>query len=371
MNRKLIVDAIIGLNLGEIYGKYRVYSKTSENLNEKVDFKEIPYECKWRYNLPYKDLIYRMFFYPQILKKHIRTRADITHIFSQEETYLLNRLKFDSPKVATCLDLIPLIFKDNSRIPMNTWFMKYSIKGMRNADKIISISEHTKNDLIKYIKVPSNKIETVYLGVDKQYKRLSTGEVDNIKKKYQLGEKFILYLGSEQPRKNFTLLLKSFHKLKTRHGLEGIKLVKVGRPQLPESQRNTTFDLIDQLKIRKNVIFIDYVPEEDLPALYNASDLFVFPSLYEGFGLPVLEAMACGVPVITSNSSSLPEVVGDAGIMVDPYDVDGLAGEMYKVWTDEDLKEDLRKRGTDRAKMFSWERTADKTFNIYKEVLGE
>ena len=125
------------------------------------------------------------------------------------------------------------------------------------------------------------------------------------------------------------------------------------------------------LGLEREVIFAGYVDEDELPAWYNAADLFVYPSLYEGFGLPPLEAMACGCPVITSNTSSLPEVVGDAGIMVDPHDVDALADAMERVLTDESLREDMRRRGLERAKRFSWQRSAREMWDIYEEVYHE
>ena len=116
------------------------------------------------------------------------------------------------------------------------------------------------------------------------------------------------------------------------------------------------------------MIFTGYLPDEDLPALYNAADLFVYPSIYEGFGLPPLEAMSCGCRVITSNTSSLPEVVGDAGIMIDPYDTDALTSSIYEVLTNNELRADMVKKGLERAKMFSWEKTAEETLEIYKDV---
>lgn len=121
--------------------------------------------------------------------------------------------------------------------------------------------------------------------------------------------------------------------------------------------------------LQNDVIFTGYISDGDLPALYNAADLFVYPSLYEGFGLPPLEAMACGCPVITSNTSSLHEVVGDAGIMVDPYDVDRLADAMHKVLSNDGLREDMIKKGLERAEMFSWEKTARETLKVYEEVI--
>ena len=127
---------------------------------------------------------------------------------------------------------------------------------------------------------------------------------------------------------------------------------------------------VEELELEAHTIFTGYIPDEDLPAIYSGADLFVFPSLYEGFGLPPLEAMACGTPVVCSNAASLPEVVGDAAIMVDPYDVEGLAQAMRRVLADRDLQEDLRQRGLERAKLFSWEKTARETMQVYEKVLG-
>ncbi|MEA3458002.1 MAG: glycosyltransferase family 1 protein, partial [Candidatus Thermoplasmatota archaeon] len=131
------------------------------------------------------------------------------------------------------------------------------------------------------------------------------------------------------------------------------------------------FETINKLNLQNDVVFTGYVSDEDLPALYNAADLFVYPSIYEGFGLPPLEAMACGTPVITSNTSSLPEVVGDAGIMVDPPDVDRLADAMHEVLTNEGLRANMIKKGLGRAEMFSWEKCARETLEVYEEVYGE
>jgi len=368
MNNKLTVNAILGLNLGEMYGKYKVYLKTAENLHDKAVFNEIPYELP-RFNVPYFDLVHKIFIYPQRVKKLLIKDADLTHVFSQEETYLLNRINFNSPKIATCLDIIPLIYQENTQMSLK--FLKYSIDGMKNADKIITISQHTKKDLVEYLKIPSEQIEPVYLGVDSNFEVIPHEKLNNIMEKYNLPESFILYVGSEQPRKNFQSVIKAFNSLIKTYNLKGVKLVKVGRPQIGEADRKAIFDLIEGLGLAKDVFFMDYIPEEDLPSIYNLADLFVYPSLYEGFGLPPLEAMACGTPVVTSNTSSLPEVVGDAGIMVDPMDVDALADSMHQVLTDEALQMKLKAKGISQAKEFSWEKTAQKTWKIYEQVLNE
>jgi glycosyltransferase involved in cell wall biosynthesis len=152
-------------------------------------------------------------------------------------------------------------------------------------------------------------------------------------------------------------LIKAFYKLKKK--LPDAKIVKVGRPG-SRVGRKGLLKLIDNLELQNDITFIDYVPETELPRYYNSADLFVFPSAYEGFGLPPLEAMACGVPVIASNAASLPEVVGGACVMKNPQDVDGFAKAMYSVLTDDGLRENMIKKGLKRARLFSWQKTAEK-----------
>lgn len=362
----LKINAIVGPKInGEMYGRYKVYSKTAEYLSEKVDYNEISY--KWpsfRFPFPRRDLLYNLFTYPKIVQKSLE-ESDLIHFFSQEDTFLLRYLKLDCPTIATCLDTIGLHLPENGTF--GKLFTGYSIRSMRKADKIITISEKTKEDLIQYTRIPEEKIKTIYLGVDAKFKILKEEDIQELKNRYDLPENFILYLGSEQSRKNFIFLIKAFYCLKKKYNLK-IKLVKAGRSQITEKQRKKTFELINKLNLTKDIIFIDYIPEKDLTTLYNAANLFVYPSLYEGFGLPPLEAMACGTPVITSNTTSLPEVVGEAGIIVDPHNIKELRDAMYNVLKDPELGNELSKKGLKRAKMFSWERTAQETWKVYEDI---
>jgi glycosyltransferase involved in cell wall biosynthesis len=370
MKDKIKVDAFTGITSNEICGRHKVYIKTSEKLEDKVDFNEVPYvDSKFKLNFPYKYIIHNLFFYPKIAQKYVRTNTDILHFFSQEETYLLNSIKTDVPKIATCLDIIGLTLNEYDFFDKK--FKSHSIKAMKDADKIITISDFTKNELINYTGISSDKIKTIYLGPDEEFRPLSSKEIEDSRKEYKLPESFILYVGSEQSRKNFQLIIKAFYKLKKKYGLEELKLVKAGSSQIPDVLRNKIFDLIKELNLENDVIFTDYVTDDTLIKMYNAAELFVFPSLYEGFGLPPLEAMACGCPVITSNTSSLPEVVGEAGLMIDPHDVDSLTESMYKILSDNGLKKELSKKSLERAKMFSWQKTADQTLEVYKEVLNK
>jgi glycosyltransferase involved in cell wall biosynthesis len=270
---------------------------------------------------------------------------------------------FKQKCIITVYDLTPLLFSEThekGRVLMHKYLFPLILK---KSDKIISISHHTKNDIIKHFKIPEDNIKVIHLAANENYKPLNENEINNIKQKYNLNYPFILYVGTLEPRKNIPTLLKAFYKLK-KQGIKH-KLVITGKKGW---KYKSIFETIEKLNLQKDVIFTGYVPDEDLPALYNAADLFVYPSIYEGFGLPPLEAMQCGTPVITSNTSSLPEVVGDAGIMVNPYDVDELANKMYEVLTNDGLREELSKKGIERAKLFSWKKCAEEHLKVYEEV---
>ena len=174
----------------------------------------------------------------------------------------------------------------------------------------------------------------------------------------------MLFVGNIEPRKNLTRLVEAYALLLRRSHYRGPLILAGG-----QGWRNSEiFRCVEELELEKHVKFLGYVPDDVMPALMSGAEIFIYPSLYEGFGLPPLEAMACGTPVITSNVSSLPEVVGDAALMVDPHDVVALADAMHRVLTDRELREEMRRRGLERANEFSWEETARQTLRVYEEV---
>ncbi|HEX77693.1 MAG TPA: glycosyltransferase family 4 protein [Dehalococcoidia bacterium] len=300
--------------------------------------------------------IWRLFNLPLRLRK---TDLDLVH-----DPAGPGLLLFDVPfkRVETIYDLTPLLFPETH----NRGYVlahKLLYPRVKNLDKVITISENSKRDIMEHLKVPHEKIRVVYGAADERFQPLEEKEVAEVKRKYSLDFPFVLSVAVLEPRKNLPTLIKSFHKLKNQ-GLQHRLVIGGGRGW----KYKNIFRTVEGLGLDKEVIFLGYVPGEDLPKLYNAADLFVFPSIYEGFGLPPLEAMACGCPVITSNASSLPEVVGDAGIMVDPYDVDGWTEAMGEVLSNKGLRRDMRERGLERAKLFSWEKTAKETLRVYEEV---
>ncbi len=236
-------------------------------------------------------------------------------------------------------------------------------RSCRRARRILTVSEFTKKCLVEMYGLDDRKIVVTYHGFSSRYRPVrDPAVIERIRVKHKLPDRFILYVGKIQARKNLPRLLAAFASL-VREGHVPHHLVLVGKPTWTSED---TFSAIDSLGLSGRVIMAGEVSMEDLPAFYAAADVFVFPSLAEGFGLPPLEAMACGTPVISSNATSLPEVVGDAGILVDPYDVDALARAMLEVVSSENLRRQLSDKGLARAALFSDRRMAELTHATYE-----
>lgn len=233
------------------------------------------------------------------------------------------------------------------------------------ADLVITVSQASKADIVRFLGIPAAKIRVIYEGVGNTYQAQSEAEIECVRLKHRLPDRYILFVGSVEKRKNLSGLLQAYASLRRANHVPHLVIVgAAGRKGV------SVADIVDGPDLEDFVRRTGYVPESDLPALYSGAEMFVFPSLYEGFGLPPLEAMACGTPVVCSNAASLPEVVGDAAVTVDPYDVDALADAMHRVLTDPELREDLRAQGLERARQFTWERTARETLAVYREVCG-
>lgn len=246
---------------------------------------------------------------------------------------------------------------------MHKLFLQSSLK---KSNLIISDSESTKMDIIDLFNIPSEKIRVIYPAISEIFKKIEDlNLLKSVKAKYSLPDRYILFVGTLEPRKNLALLLKAFAELKKTQSI-GHKLVIVGRKGWLYSD---IFDIIRKEQLLEEIILTGYVEEIDLPAIYSMAEVLVYPSIYEGFGLPPLEAMACGCPVIASNTSSLPEVVGDAGILINPYDVEALKQAILSVIRDDALRNLLRDRGLERAKMFSWEKTAKEVLKCFYEII--
>jgi len=228
----------------------------------------------------------------------------------------------------------------------------------KRSKKVITISEFSKQQIVKILKVPEEKIEIVYCGISEEIKGFSKKEFYN-----EYGE-YILTVSSLEPRKNFRNLILAFNRLKFR---SNVKLIIVGS----ENRIFADLTLRNLIQGDDRIIMTGYVSDKDLSGLYRHAMLLVYPSLYEGFGLPPLEAMACGCPVVVSSAASLPEVCGDAAFYVDPYDVDDIAKGIYKVLTDEKLQRELRQKGLERVKLFSWRDSAEKFISVMEEAIDD
>lgn len=235
----------------------------------------------------------------------------------------------------------------------------------KRAHKIITGSENSKLDIIEILGLPEEKVQVVYIGIDDVYRPINNKhELDFVKAKYGITDRFILHVGSLNPRKNISRLIEAYKRLPL-DILEEYQLVIVGKRGWKSDE---IFARVKELCLENRVVFTGFIEDNDLPLLMNAADLLAFPSLYEGFGIPPLEAMACGTPVIASNTSSIPEVVGDAALLFDPYNVEEMSAAMYRALTDGQLREKLRQKGFERVKKFSWEKTAQETLAVYEEV---
>lgn len=240
------------------------------------------------------------------------------------------------------------------------YFKKNFWKKIKSADTIIVYSNFIKKSAVDLFNIPEERIRTIYHGFDrKTFRVYSRDELSPVKEKYRLPENFILYAGSIEPRKNLVNLILAYLSLDGNIRSK-YKLVLAG---FSGWKNKEIMDLIRGEE--PDVTYLGYIPDEDLARIYNLSSVFVFPSFYEGFGLPPLEAMACGCPVITSNTSSLPEVCGDAAYYIDPWSRESIAEAIHRIITDENLRKHLIERGTERSRLFSWEKSARELLDIF------
>ncbi len=239
-------------------------------------------------------------------------------------------------------------------------------QAVRKADHIIAVSNSTAEDLMNLLGVPETKITVIYEAADQIFRPLPREESETfIRERYNLPPDYILFVGTVEPRKNLNTLILAYHMLMEQHGLKPHLVFAGEHGWLSEE----VYSLVRELDLQEQCHFLGRVTTEGLVHLYNAARVLAHPALYEGFGLPPLEAMACGTPVVVSNVSSLPEVVGDAALLVDPSDVEAWAVALHRILTDDALWEELRTKGLERAKHFSWKKTAQETLAVYERVV--
>jgi len=297
--------------------------------------------------------------WPKVLKSRIE--KDKVDIFHGIEFYFPDTKR---KSVVTIHDLFAFIYVDAYSAKKRE-MLKSSVN---LSDVIIAISDATKADIMKHLRVDEKKIKVVHLAASSKFTPINDRELIKIfLKMKKLPEKFILYTGTVAPRKNIKTIIDSLSILKKKTNLIH-KLLICGFKEI--NYFSALKEHINRLNLNNDVIFLNYVTDNDLVYLYNAAEIFVFPSFYEGFGLPVLEAMACGSPVVSSSVSSLPEVIGDAGILVNPASPDELADSINKILINKELRESLHQKSLARASLFSWDKTAKGTIEVYKELLN-
>ena len=289
-----------------------------------------------------------------------KERVDLLHALA-----FVTPLLSPCPSVVTVYDLSFLLYPENFERAKRFYLGLFTRLSVRRARRVIVISESTKRDVVRLLGVPPEKVEVVYCGLDEAFHPLAQEQVAAFRSKRGLPERFILFVGTIEPRKNVTRLIEAFAALQTCQ-LANLKLVIGGAKGWFYQD---VFARVEELGLEGEVMFPGYIPANELPLWYSAAKLFVYPSLYEGFGLPPLEAMACGTPVVVASTSSLPEVVGEAGLTVDPSDIEGLAEAMRRALADEALRQEMRERGLRRAQGFSWTKTAQETVQVYRRAM--
>jgi glycosyltransferase involved in cell wall biosynthesis len=266
------------------------------------------------------------------------------------------------PTLLTVYDLIPLLLPQQSTLRARLLARWANRLALRAAQRVLAISDATRRDYLTQFRLPAEKIQSIPLAADSAFVGQSAERVAAMRSRCGLPERYVLYVGSNKPHKNLGRLVEAWARLKRRH--EPLVVAGAWDAHYPEPRQRAA-----ALGLENEVRWLGPVPDEELPALYSGALLFIFPSLYEGFGLPVLEAMACGTPVVCSNGSSLPEVAGEAALFVDPLSTEALVTTMSLALEEESLRQEMSAKGLKQAQRFSWLKTAQRSLEVYRSGL--
>lgn len=275
-------------------------------------------------------------------------------------------LQGNVPIITTIHDVIPLVFPKLFRLRERITLGLYFRAVRRKATHVITVSEQSRNDIHRLLDIDLNRISVTHNGVASIFRPVAPSDIVQRLARHQIEQPYILSVCTLEPRKNLVRVLQAFALLRHTHKVKH-RLVLVGKRGWLEKP---IFETARALGVEDHIQFTGFVPDDDLPALYSGADVFVYPSLYEGFGIPPLEAMACDCPVVTSNLSSLPEVVGNAALLVDPLDVNAIADGILRIIDDRALRESFVEAGLERARQFTWSHCANQTIKVYHQVLG-
>lgn len=268
--------------------------------------------------------------------------------------------------IVTIHDLMPFRHTEFLRPEWVLSIKKKIYLSVKRADALIAVSNFTKNEIVELLNIPEERIRVIHNGIAQIFKPVNdTMKIERVKSKYGVNGSYLLFVGNIEPKKNIERVIYAYLSLRQSLNCK-YPLLVVGKKTL---YFQSLLEVIRRYNAEKDIIFTDVVSNDELACLYSGAQFLIFPSLYEGFGIPVIEAMACGLPVITSNVTSLPEVVGDAALQVDPLSVDDITGAMHSLLYNNELRVTLQRRGFERAKLFSWEKTARETLSVYQEIV--
>ncbi len=268
-------------------------------------------------------------------------------------------------RVAFVHDLTTFLYPQY-HVRSNRFLHNRRFKHLNSVDAILTNSEYTKKDITEHLGINPEKIHVTYLGADSAFRPMPKQEMKHLLEPFKLNKPYILFVGTLEPRKNIKNLIRAFNRLKLKRKIPH-QLVLAGQDGWLCDE---IYQEINNSPARADILRLGYVSDEDVPKLMNGADCFVYPSYYEGFGLPVLEAMQCGTPVITSNRSSLPEVGGEACFYIEPESIESISEALYKVLSQDSLRKTMRVSGIEQAKLFSWEKCAEVTLSVYKSILS-
>jgi len=306
-------------------------------------------------------VLWQLFILPFKLKK---LNVNILH----STNYITPLFKFNLKFIVTIHDLTFIIFPEKFTIVKRLFFRFMVPIFIRKADKVITVSENTKNDIIKFLKVPKEKISVTFETYNECYdSEIKKEDSKKILDKYGINKNYFLFVGMIEPRKNILSILKAFIELDDELDED---LVIVGKKGWYYREIEEFMENIKNKRLKNRIIFTGFVSEKELVSIYKNAEIFIYPSFYEGFGIPPLEAMVCGVPVITSNTSSIPEVVGDAAIKIDPYNYIELKEAIKVLKHNPQKKEEMSEKGKEQSKKFSSKKFAENTINIYKKAVS-
>ena len=343
-----------------LYFNYRVREKDIKKFNRpNVKIRRFPFSCYKKFlPLAYSEMLASAFF--------LRDQLNVLHIPGGRAP-----LTYKRKMVVTAHNLgvkkFPELFSKREQI-----IFKIKPAAFKRANAVIASSEAAKNDLKNNFEISEDKIKVIHNAFDEKFfKNASVSEIQKVKSKYKIDGEYVLFMNTIKPLNNLARLIEAFSKLrlllKGKKPNSNYKLVLAGKSGWMSGEIH---QIAKDFGLKNEVIFPGYIDPKDLNALFAGADVFVSIPIYEEFGAPVLEAMACGVPVICSNVSSLPEITGGSAVMVDPYDINGIKSAVLKILDNDKLRDDLKKRGLEQAKKFHWKKTAKETLEVFEEVAG-